>query len=301
MTTQTLGRFIRRVVGNGRQVRTIEFSHAGREYECLVPEDSLWGAVKDNLILSEYERANVQINSLRRVVVDAGAHVGLFSLRIAPFTQQVVALEPHPRNFSMLKQNLERNGVTNVEALRLALWTSADRLDLTEGSDSGGSSLTEAGLGHYRTSTTTLRDLLNWYGHVDLLKLDIEGAEFPVLLEAEDSVVREIDTIVVELHVSGREGKADLLSQRLTGLGFKTDVLGPPLMSWSDGVPRIIRTWRSIKGLKKLKLASLGVYAVVPLAPSSIRRRFIEAGKLAFLYGVQGVVAPNRPAEDSRQ
>ena len=50
------------------------------------------------------------------VIIDIGAHIGMFAIYTALRFPQVVihAFEPFPENFERLKQNLDRNGITTV-------------------------------------------------------------------------------------------------------------------------------------------------------------------------------------------
>ncbi len=75
-------------------------------------------------------------------------------------------------------------------------------------------------------SLKSLIELMNVDGEIDILKIDIEGAEYDVLLNASDADLRKFKQITVEFHdfVDGRfrlENKA--IEARLISLGF--DVL----------------------------------------------------------------------------
>src|SRR5437016_14251067 len=48
------------------------------------------------------------------VVVDAGAHIGLYALGAATMAATVVAIEPDPSNRSLLERNIRVNGDSNI-------------------------------------------------------------------------------------------------------------------------------------------------------------------------------------------
>ena len=51
------------------------------------------------------------------IVIDIGAHIGYYTLlfsKLVGKTGKVFAFEAHPDNFTLLKQNVETNGYTNV-------------------------------------------------------------------------------------------------------------------------------------------------------------------------------------------
>ena len=88
------------------------FREEGVELRCTVNEDNLWIAVKDNLLLAEYEREGVSLRDVSGVVVDAGAHVGVFSLLASVHARSVVAIEAPSRQ--LRRSRGERQGATDA-------------------------------------------------------------------------------------------------------------------------------------------------------------------------------------------
>jgi len=145
--------------------------------------------------------------------VDAGANWGLFSLLAASLvgsSGRVLALEPDPRVFLKLKSNIERNQLKQVEALQVAAADREAELLLAghNGVDqnSGMSRLVESGGTSHLTFTVRSRPLdalLDDAGidTVDLLKMDVEGAEHMVLAGMEAGLKRfRYRCILLELH-----------------------------------------------------------------------------------------------------
>ena len=59
------------------------------------------------------------------VFLDVGAHVGKYTVMVSKIvgsTGLVVAVEPHPENFRVLKRNIKLNNLKNVVAYNLAAW-----------------------------------------------------------------------------------------------------------------------------------------------------------------------------------
>ena len=136
-------------------------------------------------------------------ILDCGANIGVASLffrRLYP-QARITAFEADPALFTMLHTNLHGNGAGDVETRQAALWTSTGTLTFQcEGSDSGMiSTLPGAVDGHATTvPSLRLRDVLD-QGPVDLLKLDIEGAEDVVLADCEPSL-HQVKALVMDLH-----------------------------------------------------------------------------------------------------
>ena len=124
------------------------------------------------------------------VVIDVGAHVGYYSLlaasQVGP-TGKIYAFEPAPTNYDLLLKNIELNGYHNVVAKRKAVSNQVglSTLYLTA-LDNGRHStyrhdLPETGIEVVETTTIdALLEAANW-PKVDLVKVDVEGAEKDVL------------------------------------------------------------------------------------------------------------------------
>jgi FkbM family methyltransferase len=142
----------------------------------------------------EEETADFLMSWLRRgmTFVDAGAHVGQYSLlasgRVGP-AGSVIAFEPHPVLGRVLRRNIRRAGCTNVTVSPLALGRTSGRADLVlhPSANFGASSLRPDGAtAHHRRAPVTVTALDNYLDRagvttVDVLKIDVEGAELDVI------------------------------------------------------------------------------------------------------------------------
>ena len=169
--------------------------------------------------------------------VDVGANWGYFTLlaaeRVGP-RGRVAAFEPHPQLFAQLEENVERNKLTWVTSRRVAIADREGDVELTgfaEDSRNRGVSRITAGVNSggtvYRVPAGVLAAQLDGLGidRVDLLKIDIEGAEAFVLptLSAGLAAAR-YKRILLELHPAAlAEWKVDprALIQPLLGHGYR--------------------------------------------------------------------------------
>ena len=135
------------------------------------------------------------------VIVDCGAHIGLSSLFFHALYPgaSIYAVEPNPVTYRTLVLNTSGLGIFTCEA---AVADADGSQELFGGPHSWDSSLT-AGVGgaRYTVQTFTLSSLLTDLGveDVDLLKLDVEGAEFG-LLRAAGPALAKVRAIAAELH-----------------------------------------------------------------------------------------------------
>jgi FkbM family methyltransferase len=134
-------------------------------------------------------------------ILDCGANVGVASLFFKRQYPQarVTAFEADPAIADICRQNLAANNASDVEVIPAAVWTSQGTTEFVcEGSDSG----SVASLGMVSGPTTSVPTIrLSDYLHeaVDLLKLDIEGAELPVLEDCA-SVLGNVKAMAIDLH-----------------------------------------------------------------------------------------------------
>ena len=115
-------------------------------------------------------------------VFDIGANIGLYTLyasaKCAP-GGQVHAFEPTPQTFAWLVENIEFNGLENVHANQLALSNSPGLSSFWLSEDCDCNSFLPSAGQHIDVHTVTLDDYVESerIASVDLIKLDVEGAE----------------------------------------------------------------------------------------------------------------------------
>lgn len=155
-----------------------------------------------------------ELGECPRIIVDLGANVGysvLHWLHRAP-KARVIAFEPHPAHVEAIRENLAINGLLS----KVDLWPAAvgSRGGTAVLSDCGSSSsIVNAATGF----TVPVVDLYEAVlPPVDILKVDIEGAEYDLLDDPRLSMLAP-RTLVIEWHGSGGYER---LRNRLASLGY---------------------------------------------------------------------------------
>ncbi len=141
------------------------------------------------------------------IVIDIGAHIGIFSLFAASCAARVFSFEPFPENFSLLKENIARNNFQGrVLPSPLAVWATLGEVNLYRSERSTGShSVMVRSSACVEAKTTTLAQIMSDHqiGRCRLLKIDAEGSEYPILYTAPSDVLGRIDQICLEWHDFG--------------------------------------------------------------------------------------------------
>lgn len=138
------------------------------------------------------------------VILDCGAHVGLASIDFAlryPHAE-IHSFEADPSIFALFEQNVRSMGLETIHRHGKAVWVHDQGVSFAlSGDDSG----------HIENSAATtlpsvrLRDVIEKMDRVDLLKLDVEGAEFSILQDCRD-VLDRVRQIIVEVHMVSNTG-----------------------------------------------------------------------------------------------
>jgi FkbM family methyltransferase len=165
------------------------------------------------------------------VFVDVGANVGydtlLASGRVGP-TGKVVAIEASPRTFRLLTRNLELNDAANVRAVNVAVFGRVAKLDLYEGVENNIGSMTTLGSrGGKRVTSVDAMPLdkiltADEISRLRLIKMDVEGAEPPILQNLLDALPLFPPTMDIIVEVSPHDDHAAWQSvfDRMRAAGF---------------------------------------------------------------------------------
>lgn len=119
------------------------------------------------------------------VFVDVGANVGSYTLVASEVpSSRVISIEPHPRAFRLLTENVKRNRRSNVKCLRFALSDHDGWCSFTDGDELSVNHIasSEDSRNLIRVPTRTLRSVCSELEILpDFVKIDVEGHEGPVL------------------------------------------------------------------------------------------------------------------------
>jgi len=168
-------------------------------------------------------------------VVDLGANTGYYTLLAAKLVGEkgkVFAFEPEPRNFSVLMKTIQLNGYINVVAIQKAVSNKngTARLILSD-SDPGQHSVYEkVGKDSIQVDITTMDTFWGNQGYppIDVIKMDIEGAEMEALegmgnLISNNSHLKIITELVRDRLERRGFSTLDFLN-KLVELGFQLSV-----------------------------------------------------------------------------
>jgi FkbM family methyltransferase len=149
------------------------------------------------------------------VFLDVGAHVGHWSLRLASKASRVISVEANPVTASTLRRNRALNDLNNIEVLEFAAWDTDERLRLFDPYNqvAGGSTrVLPADNGAAGTvMARRLDDVLLGIERLDLIKLDVEGADIHAIDGMAGLLAEYGPALFIELHdIYGYYTRAEL-------------------------------------------------------------------------------------------
>lgn len=169
----------------------------------------------------------------RRVMVDVGAHVGLWSWYFAHEFARVHAFEPVAEHRACFARNVTAHNVT-LHSYALGNVRQHVTMHVTPTS-SGGTWVDKAGVGDVPMTLLDDYDLID----VDLVKVDCEGGELSVLRGAHETLLRWRPVVIVEQKPGMAQkfgfGERDaVLYLQSLGAVLRASISGDFILSWDE-------------------------------------------------------------------
>ena len=135
--------------------------------------------------------------------MDVGANFGYFTVLCAPLVERVIAFEPAARTRRYCASNIAVNGLTNVELFSCGLWNETAALQLL--SDASGVNAVISSSNDPALEPIEVVSLDGWraegrlqLSRLDMIKMDVEGAELAALAGMKDTIAQFRPAIVME-------------------------------------------------------------------------------------------------------
>lgn len=136
-------------------------------------------------------------------VIEVGAHIGTFTVLIARQVGQVYAIEASRESFDYLRVNCLLNRLDNAHPFHLALGPESGLTTLYHDRENWGHT-TAKRLSH-ESETVPMATLTDFMAEqaierCDFLRMNCEGAEFPILLQTPPETLERVDAMLVSYH-----------------------------------------------------------------------------------------------------
>ena len=154
------------------------------------------------------------------VIIDVGAHIGLFALFASQFCKngKIFCYEPIKENYKILIENIEMNQIQNIFPNNLAVTKETSRVKIFLNDDQSGHSMFIQNKNFVEVDSKSLSDIFidNGIKECDFLKLDCEGAEYEIVESISSDLFTKINKTAIEYHMV--DTKPELLKQLINKL-----------------------------------------------------------------------------------
>ena len=180
------------------------------------------------VLFKKYEPETIQV--LKHLVteattfIDIGANTGLFSHIALQNGANVISFEPHPKAREILKDNIQKR---NAKIYPYALSNEASKVKLFLSDELGSHSLFAYNDKHIIVEAKTLDSL--YKEKVDLIKIDVEGAEMNVLQGMKELLKAHKPDLIIEVdreHLQTSGWSPEDLISYLSAVGYEHKKIG---------------------------------------------------------------------------
>jgi FkbM family methyltransferase len=184
------------------------------------------------------EYSSLEVELWRKLIksgdtaIDIGANIGTLTVAMAALVGpegRVIAFEPQPENYELLRRNVEQYNQIAVEIHDCALGHEPGTVNVPDLNELGFKNYggIAVGRGKNVVAVKTLDDVLKG-DRVDFIKIDVEGYEKHVLLGVRDSIAKWRPILYCEYHPE--QPGEDLLGL-IRSLGYRVYNHTPPLFN----------------------------------------------------------------------
>lgn len=164
-------------------------------------------------------------NKKPKLIIDAGANVGyatLFFRKKFP-SAKIISIEPAESNFEVLRKNVAH--YQNITIIQRGVWGKMGYLKIHDRGSGEWGYITEEVTADepYDVEVITLDEILEISGaeKIDILKIDVEGAEKNIFSHNYSSWLGKTDMIIIELHDRISSGCSDAFYSAIKKYNFK--------------------------------------------------------------------------------
>lgn len=176
-------------------------------------------------LVEEYSGSNFRINA-NDVIIDIGAHVGLFTLYASQYCKNgtIFCFEPVDENYDILVDNITQNNLKNVKPFKSAVSKSESTITIYRNKDEAGHSMFSFTSHALKVDSISLKKIIdeNSVNQCNLIKIDCEGAEYEIIESLPLEYFKKISKLIIEYHFADSKPKlVNDLKTKLMTASFK--------------------------------------------------------------------------------
>lgn len=185
----------------GQKGKLVSVKPPGARYPATVRRGTVDVGVWDEVFISGEYAAPSTASAPPEYIIDAGANIGLTSIfyAIAFPEATIIAIEPAEENWDLLQSNAR--AYPQIKPTLAALWPTTTRVNIANPTDASVSFFCSETTGDGTVQTVTVPGLMQRHDmpHVDILKVDVEGAE-KAIFSAAAPWIGKVRRFAIEFH-----------------------------------------------------------------------------------------------------
>lgn len=194
----------------------------------ILPKAGDYCAFHEVFIKEDY---GINFVSNPKNILDIGANVGYFSLYASKRfnSAKIFSFEPFPPTYLRLKEHILTNKIENVFTFPNAVSDKNERVNFYSIDWAGANTLNSDKFDIDNCKITQVDCIsfstifeLTKVDSFELAKVDCEGSEYPMLINASDESILKIRNFIIEVHADKVYNANDLIA-KFKRLGYKTE------------------------------------------------------------------------------
>lgn len=171
---------------------------------------------------------DIDLDFKPKTIIDAGANIGMTSAFYASKYPQakIISVEPNDGNFSLLEENTKH--YEHISCLQAAIWHKKSTLQLIDIGRGDNSFIVNKDGDGQQVDAITISNIMSDYElkQIDLLKIDIEGAEKEVFGSGHEQWLPKTKVVIVEIHDKVNSGASKAVFEAFEPYNFTYIVRG---------------------------------------------------------------------------
>ena len=179
-------------------------------------------------LIQEYHHDDFNIET-NDIIIDVGAHIGLFALYASQFCKngKIICYEPIKENYELLLENIKQNKITNIISYNSAVSNRSSKVKIYLNQDESGHSMFIENKNFVTVNSVSMSEIFqkNNIETCDFLKLDCEGAEYEIIDSLNEHFFQKIKKTIIEYHRADTNPELlENLTQKLESHNFKIKI-----------------------------------------------------------------------------
>ncbi len=177
-----------------------------------------------------YKQYKIDFGNEPKYIIDLGANIGLSTIYFKykyPHAV-IIAVEPDPSNFELLVRNTKM--YQDIHCVQCGVWSSPTNLEVIDIGKGKWAYMTKEV--NYVTDSTiksiTIDEIMQLFQivEIDVLKIDIEGAEKELFETGFENWITKVKTLIIELHDRYKEGCTKTFFRTMGNYEFSSRIRG---------------------------------------------------------------------------